>query len=301
MTPEQPNAQSGPLVPVLAVVGVGLIGGSFAAALRAAGAVGRVLGVGRSPSSLARAVELGLIDEAVSLGEAARQADVILLSMPVGATAEVLAELQPLLRPGTLVTDAGSTKMNVVAAARSTLGPRIDQFIPAHPIAGAETTGPEAANAALYRGRNVVVTPLAENSLRDRQRLSRLWEACGARVMSMEPDVHDTMLASVSHLPHLLSSAFMWQVATAEDSDLRLSLAGSGFRDFTRIAAGSAEVWRDIFMANRSAVLAELQQVKAALSRAEQALQESDADRLQEFLECAAVARRFWGSRSGLS
>ncbi|HWL27759.1 MAG TPA: prephenate dehydrogenase/arogenate dehydrogenase family protein, partial [Burkholderiaceae bacterium] len=251
--------------------------------------------------SLAQALRLGLIDEAVSLEEAAQRADVILLSMPVGATAKVLSDLQPLLRPGTLVTDAGSTKVNVVSAARSALGARVGQFIPGHPIAGAETTGPEAAEASLYRGRTVVLTPLAENSTQDRQRLSRLWEACGARVMSMEPDVHDTMLASVSHLPHLLSSAFMWQVATSDDSDVRLALAGSGFRDFTRIAAGSAEVWRDIFIANRAAVLAELQQVKAALARAEEALQESDGDRLQEFLECAAVARRFWGSRSGLS
>jgi prephenate dehydrogenase len=301
MTPDQNKAQAGPLVPVLAVVGVGLIGGSFAAALRAAGAVGRVLGVGRRSASLARALDLSLIDEAVSLEDAAQRADVILLSMPVGATEKVLTDLQPLLRPGTLVTDAGSTKMNVVAAARSALGSRVGQFIPAHPIAGAETTGPEAADAALYRGRTVVLTPLSENATQDRQRLARIWEACGARVMSMEPDVHDTMLASVSHLPHLLSSAFMWQVATSSDSDVRLALAGSGFRDFTRIAAGSAEVWRDIFLANRSAVLAELQEVKAALSRAEQALQESDGERLQEFLECAAVARRFWGSRSGLS
>jgi prephenate dehydrogenase len=299
--PDENNAQAVPLVPVLAIVGVGLIGGSFAAALRATGAVGRVLGVGRQASSLAQALSLGLIDEAVSLQEAAERADVILLAMPVGATSKVLAELQPLLRPETLVTDAGSTKMNVVAAARAALGQRVGQFVPGHPIAGAETTGPEAADPALYRGRTVVLTPLAENSAQDRQRLTRLWEACGARVMCMEPDVHDAMLASVSHVPHLLSSVFMWQVATAADSDLRMALAGSGFRDFTRIAAGSPEVWRDIFMANRPAVLAELQEVKAALTRAEQALQESDGEGLQEFLECAALARRFWGSRSGLS
>lgn len=299
--PDQDKASAAPAVPVLAVVGVGLIGGSFAAALRAAGAVGRILGVGRRPSSLDQALKLGLIDEAVSLEVAAQRADVILLAMPVGATAGVLAGLEPLLRPETLVTDAGSTKMNVVAAARSALGKRVGQFVPAHPIAGAETTGPEAADPSLYRGRTVVLTPLAENSAQDRQRLARLWEACGARVLSMEAEVHDTMLASVSHLPHLLSSVFMWQVATSADSDMRMALAGSGFRDFTRISAGSAEVWRDIFMANRSAVLAELQQVKAALARAEQALQESDGDSLQEFLECAAVARRFWGSRSGLS
>ena len=296
-----PQASAAPLVPVLAIVGVGLIGGSFAAALRRCGAVGRVLGVGRQPSSLARARELGLIDEAVTLEQAAQQADLIFLSTPVGATETILSRLQPILRPGTIVTDAGSTKADVVAAARAALGEHIGQFIPGHPIAGAESTGPEAAEAALYQGRTVVLTPLDENTSAARTLLTRVWECCGARVMAMDPEVHDTVLASVSHVPHLLSSVFMWQVATAHDSDIRMALAGSGFRDFTRIAAGSPEVWRDIFLANRSAVLAELQEVKAALTRAEQALQDADGEGLENFLERAALARRFWGSRSGLT
>jgi prephenate dehydrogenase len=296
-----PPAPAAPLVPVLAIVGVGLIGGSFAAALRRCGAVGRVLGVGRQPSSLARARELGLIDEAVTLEQAAQQADLIFLSTPVGATETILSRLQPILRPGTLVTDAGSTKADVVAAARAALGGHIGQFIPGHPIAGAESTGPEAAEAALYQGRTVVLTPLDENTSAARTLLTRVWECCGARVMAMDPEEHDTVLASVSHVPHLLSSVFMWQVATAHDSDIRMALAGSGFRDFTRIAAGSPEVWRDIFLANRSAVLAELQEVKAALARAEQALQDADGEGLENFLERAALARRFWGSRSGLT
>ncbi|RTZ40987.1 prephenate dehydrogenase/arogenate dehydrogenase family protein [Candidimonas sp. SYP-B2681] len=294
-------AAATPLVPVLAVIGVGLIGGSFAAALRDRTAVGRVLGVGRQPSSLAQARELGLIDEIVSLKQAAEEADLIFLAMPVGAMESTLSSLKPFLRPNTLITDAGSTKANVVAAARAVLGDRIGQFIPAHPIAGAETTGPEAAQADLYHGRTVVLTPLDENTAADKAYLTRVWERCGARVMAMDADVHDTILASVSHVPHFLSSVFMWQVASAEDSDLRMALAGSGFRDFTRIAAGSPEVWRDIFLANRTAVLAEIQEVKAALSRAEQALQEGDGTELQDFLEHAALARRFWGSRSGLT
>lgn len=290
-----------PWIPVLAVVGVGLIGGSFASALRQAGVVGRVLGVGRQAASLAQARKLGLIDEAATLEQAAAQADLIFLAMPVGATGSVLAQLRPLLRPETIVTDAGSTKADVVAAARSALGDRIGQFVPGHPIAGAEKIGPEAADAALYRGRTVVLTPLAENSAAVKAYVTRAWESSGARVLSMEPDIHDTALASVSHVPHFLSSVFMWQVATAHDSDLRLALAGTGFRDFTRIAAGSAEVWRDIFLSNRPAVLAELREVKAALLQAEQALEEADGDKLQDFLERAALARRFWGSRSGLS
>ncbi|PLC54956.1 prephenate dehydrogenase [Pollutimonas nitritireducens] len=294
-------APATPLVPVLAIVGVGLIGGSFAAALRNCGAVGRVLGVGRQPATLARACELGLIDEAVTLESAADQADLFFLSTPVGATETILSRLKPILRPGTIVTDAGSTKADVVAAARTALGAKIGQFIPGHPIAGAENTGPEAAVASLYRGRTVVLTPLDENTNAAKSYLTRVWESCGARVMAMDPRVHDTVLASVSHVPHLLSSVFMWQVATAHDSDIRMALAGSGFRDFTRIAAGSPEVWRDIFLANRAAVLAELQEVKAALGRAEQALQDADGEELENFLERAALARRFWGSRSGLT
>lgn len=295
------TAPAQPLVPVLAVVGVGLIGGSFAAALRDRGAVGRVLGVGRQAATLVQARELGLIDEIVSLQEAAQQADLIFLAMPVGATETILSQLKPFLRPDTIVTDAGSTKANVVSVARAVLGDRIGQFIPGHPIAGAEKTGPQAAEAALYRGRTVVLTPLEENSSQAKAYLTRVWECCGARVMAMDAQVHDTVLASVSHVPHFLSSVFMWQVATAQDSDLRMALAGSGFRDFTRISAGSPEVWRDIFLANRSAVLSELQEVKAALSRAELALQDADGESLQDFLEHAALARRFWGSRSGLT
>ena len=286
--------------PVLAVVGVGLIGGSFAAALRRKGAVSRILGVGRHRRSLQEAVELGLIDEAVSAPEAARQADIILLSVPVGTTQSLLEAMLPELRDHTLITDAGSTKMSVVEAARAALGARIAQFVPGHPIAGAEKTGPSAAMSDLYEGRTVVLTPLDENSPQARARITRLWEACGARVISMAPDTHDRVLASVSHVPHFLSSVFMWQVASAENSDVRLELAGSGFRDFTRIAAGSPEMWRDIFLSNRDAILSELSEVRSALDRAEQALLADDATQLHDFLERAALARRFWGSRSGL-
>ena len=285
---------------VLAVVGVGLIGGSFAAALRRKGAVSRVLGVGRNRRSLQEAVELGLIDEAVSAEEAARRADVIMLAVPVGTTQTVLEAMLPFLREHTLITDAGSTKMSVVQAARAALGNRIGQFVPGHPIAGAEKSGPTAAMADLYEGRTVILTPLPENSVEARSRITRLWEACGARVISMEPDTHDVVLASVSHVPHFLSSVFMWQVATAENSDLRLELAGSGFRDFTRIAAGSPEMWRDIFLSNRDAILSEISEVRAALDSAEQALLAGDETQLHDFLERAALARRFWGSRSGM-
>lgn len=296
--PQQP-AVAAPS-PVLAVVGVGLIGGSFAAALRQAGAVGRILGVGRNRKSLQQAIELGLIDAEVSLEEASREADIILLALPVGMTQAVLEKLCPGLRDHTIITDAGSTKVNVVQAARSALGERIGQFVPGHPIAGAEKTGPASAQADLYDSRTVILTPLDENSAEARRRVTRLWEACGARVIVMEPHTHDVALASVSHVPHFLSSVYMWQVASAPDSDLRMELAGSGFRDFTRIAAGSPEMWRDIFLANRDAILSEITEVRHALDQAEQALTGDDGEQLHDFLERAALARRFWGSRSGL-
>lgn len=294
------SAEAAATLPTLAVVGVGLIGGSFAAALRRAGAVGRVLGVGRNRKSLQEAIALGLIDAEASVEEAAAQADIILLAVPVGATRQVLEAMRPHLRADTLITDAGSTKVDVVEAARAALGERIGQFVPGHPIAGAEQTGPSAARAILYEDRTIILTPLDENDARARRAITRLWEACGARVVLMEPEVHDVVLASVSHVPHFLSSVYMWQVASADNADLRLELAGSGFRDFTRIAAGSPEMWRDIFLANRDAMLSELADVRLSLDRAEQALRDGDAEELHDFLERAALARRFWGKRSRL-
>ena len=290
-----------PLVPVLAVVGIGLIGGSFAAALRRAGQVGRVLGVGRSQTSIERALALGLVDEAVTLEQAAQRADLILLATPVGAMAEALRSMAPHLSPDTLVTDAGSTKTDVAELARDILGARCAQFVPGHPIAGSEMTGPEAADALLYQGRTVILTPFEQTPVSVRTWLTRVWEACGARVIAMEPTTHDQALASVSHVPHFLAATYMAQVSRASNADLRLSLAGTGFRDFTRIAAGSPEVWRDIFLSNREAVLSEIEQFSAVLEDLRQTLERADGDALKDALEQAALARRFWGSRSGLT
>ena len=292
--PSFDQGAAGPLIPVLAVVGVGLIGGSFAAALRQAGQVGRVLGVGRNAASLARAVELGLIDEAVSAEDAAKRADIVLLSTPVGGLKNVLSRMLPHLGAATVVTDAGSTKAEVVDAAREALGDQVGRFVPGHPIAGAERTGPEAADAALYRGRTVILAPLPQNSAESIDLVRRAWQACGASVINMDADAHDRVLASVSHLPHLLSAVYMEQVATAADARTRLDLAGSGFRDFTRIAAGSPEMWRDIFLSNRDAMLAELADVRAVLDRAERAIADGDDAALLALLDSAAQARRNW-------
>ncbi|MEZ2721510.1 prephenate dehydrogenase [Paenalcaligenes hominis] len=291
---------TGFVIPVLAVVGPGLIGGSIAAALKQAGCVGRVLGVSRQASTSQQALQLGLIDEIVDITTATQRADIIVLATPVGATRSLLQQIKPHLQPHTLITDAGSTKADVLQAATEVLGDQVAQFIPGHPIAGAEKAGPDAAFAELYRNRIVILTPHKETAASAKAKIIDLWEQCGARVMLMSAEDHDRVLASISHVPHFLSSVFMWQVASAADADVRLHVAGSGFRDFTRIAAGSAEVWRDIFLSNRAAVLAELKQVRKAFEQAEAALLESDGTALYEFLEKAALARRLWGSRSGL-
>lgn len=284
----------GPLIPVLAVIGVGLIGGSAALALRRAGQVGQVLGVGRNAQSLAQAQALGLIDAVATPEQAAAQADVILLSTPVGGLVAMLAQLRPHLGPDTLLTDAGSTKVEVVQAARAALGDRIGQFVPGHPIAGAERSGPSAADAGLYRDRTVILTPVPENAPAAIAHVRGLWRACGARVLEMDAESHDRVLGSVSHMPHLLAAAYMAQVASADDAALRLSLAGSGFRDFTRIAAGSPEMWRDIFLSNRDALRTELTAVRGVLDQMERAMADGDGAALEEMLLQAAQARRNW-------
>jgi prephenate dehydrogenase len=283
-------------IPVLAVVGVGLIGGSFAAALRRAGHVGRVLGVGRNADSLARACELGLIDQAVSAAEAAAQADLIMLATPVRALGAALADMRPHLKPGTVLTDAGSTKDEVVMAARAALQERSASFVPGHPIAGAERVGPDAADPGLYQGRTVILTPLAENAASDVERVRAAWRACGAQVLEMGAVDHDRVLASVSHLPHYLAAVYVAQVARAPDVARRLALAGSGFRDFTRIAAGSPEMWRDIFLSNRAAMKTELAALRGVLDEAERAIDAGDGAALQALLEEAAACRRGWKS-----
>jgi len=278
----------------LAVVGIGLIGGSFAAALKQAGCVGRVLGAGRRPETLAEALRLGLIDEAVSLQEAAQRADLIFLAAPVGAFESIFKELAPTLGAHVIITDGGSTKQNVIDAARVGLQSRISQFVPGHPMAGSHEKGPQAANPKLYVGRRVMLTPLVENHPQDVELVRNAWKACGAHVVSIEPSQHDGVVAAISHMPHWVAALFMEYIIHSDDAALKLQTAGSGFRDFTRVAQGSPEMWRDIFMANRSAMLAELHELKGVLERAEYALREGDAVWLEEMLDRASKARSGW-------
>lgn len=281
------------IVDKLAIVGTGLIGGSFALALKQAGAVREVLGVGRNPARLTVARELGLIDRVADWAEAG-QADCILLALPVGDTAAVLAELAPNLKPGAIVTDAGSTKANVVEAARATLGARFSDFVPGHPIAGSEQSGPGAACADLYQGKRVVLTPQADTRPDAVAIVRRLWETVGAQVETLDAGQHDRIFAAVSHLPHLAAYALVDDLAQRADSDTFFRFAASGFRDFTRIAGSSPEMWRDIALANRAAVLAELDAYLASLQSLRSAVSAEDAEALLAIFSRAREARNHW-------
>ena len=279
----------------LAVFGVGLIGGSFALALRRAGAVARVVGVGRSQANLARAVELGVIDAiATDAADALAGADLVLVAVPVQQTERVLRQIADHIEPGAAVTDGGSTKRDVIAAARNALGARLPQFVPAHPIAGAELSGVEAATADLYRGRTVVITPIAESLNEARTRVTQAWLACGARLVEMTAERHDAVLAAVSHLPHALAFALVDMIADRADGAELFSFAGAGFRDFTRIASSSPEMWRDICLANRDLVLAEVRAYRDRLAILEQYLERADGPALERMFEAARSARNAW-------
>jgi prephenate dehydrogenase len=286
--------KSGPMIDTLGIVGVGLIGGSFAAALRKAGGVKRVIAAGRRPQTLAQALELGLIDEAVSYADLAEQADVVFIGTPVGALPGVLEQLLPTLRTSSVLTDGGSTKQDVVATVRAVMKGRAAQFVPGHPMAGSHEMGPNAARADLYEQRRVMLTPLEENKRADVELVTRLWETCGAHITTLNPFEHDAALASVSHLPHWLAALYMLHVMQSDDPDLRLALAGPGFRDFSRIAQGSPEMWRDIFIANRDALLQDISAIRLMMDRAEAALIDKDAEFIERMLSEASDARRDW-------
>lgn len=282
------------------VFGVGLIGGSFALALKAAGQVEEVVGFGRSLSTLTQALDLGIIDRiGINPGQETVDADLVLIATPVGQMPEIMARIAPYLGADTVVTDGGSTKSDVVAAAREHFGERMGQFVPAHPIAGAENSGAAAARADLYQHKKVVLTPLPENPVLNVARVRSAWEWCGAQLFELTPEEHDRVFAAVSHLPHLLSFALVHGLAVREDSDLYFNFAASGFRDFTRIAASHPEMWRDICLANRVALLGELDRYQEQLDELHDALSRGDGTVLEKTFDVARTARRAWdGSKS---
>ncbi len=280
------------------VVGVGLIGGSFALALKAAGAVGQVIGVGRRIETLERARALGIVDAIGTLDAATlADAELVLVAVPVAQSRPVLASLAPLLGASTVVTDAGSTKQDVIDAARAALGGRIARFVPGHPIAGTEHSGPEAAFAGLYRERRVVLTPLPENAAADVARVRGAWEACGARVEELGAAEHDGVFAAVSHLPHLLAYALVEHVTGRPGGERLMSFAAGGFRDFTRIASSHPEMWRDICIANRGALAAELSRYESTLAGMRELLERGDSRALEALFERARDARNRWLER----
>ncbi|MSQ49893.1 MAG: prephenate dehydrogenase/arogenate dehydrogenase family protein [Betaproteobacteria bacterium] len=282
------------------VIGVGLIGGSFSLALKEKKLCGQVVGVGRSAANLKLALERGAIDSIeADVAAAVRGGDLVLLATPVAQFSGLLPAIEKALKPGAIVSDAGSTKRDVVAAARAALGVKSAQFVPAHPIAGAELSGAAAANPQLFRGRRLVLTPLAENKPQDLDAIADLWSAIGAQVSRMTPEEHDQVFAAVSHLPHLLAYALVSELSERPDAAKLFGYAAGGFRDFTRIASSQPEMWRDICVANRDQLLRELHLFENKLETIGTLLEAGDAASLQQLFAAARAAREQWLNGGG--
>jgi prephenate dehydrogenase len=279
----------------VAIIGVGLIGGSFGLALKEAKRCGHVVGIGRTIANLRKAADLGAIDSyATDIEVGARDADLILVATPVSFFRNVFIELKPNLKPDAVVTDGGSTKRDVVRAARAVLRSQVSQFVPAHPIAGAEKSGAAAAKADLFRDKRVVLTPLPQNSTEAVRRVSAAWGACGARLSKMTPEEHDEVFAAVSHLPHLLAYALVGDIAARRNAAQLFGYAAGGFRDFTRIASSHPEMWRDICVANRDKLARELRSFEKRLGRMKVLLRLKDGRRLEKSFAKARAARERW-------
>ncbi len=279
----------------VAVIGVGLIGGSFSLALKEKKLCGHVVGAGRGRANMKVALKRGVIDSAApDAAAAARNSDLVMISTPVSQFEGIFREIKGNLKPGSLVMDAGSTKRDVVAAARRALGSRLARFVPAHPIAGAEHSGAAAANPALFRDRRVVLTPLKENRKQDLDAIAALWSRIGARVSRMTPAAHDQVFAAVSHLPHLLAYALVNDVSRRRNAAQLFGYAAGGFRDFTRIASSHPEMWRDICVANGDQLLAEVARFSAELGKIRKFLVRKDAKSLERLFARARAARERW-------
>ncbi|MEW6688761.1 MAG: prephenate dehydrogenase/arogenate dehydrogenase family protein [Pseudomonadota bacterium] len=278
----------------VAVIGVGLIGGSFGLALKRARLCGRVVGAGRGKANLRRALRLGAIDSIAALEHAVSDADLVFVSTPVSHFEKIFREIRPALKPSAIVTDAGSTKRGVVAAARKGLGRKVAQFVPAHPIAGAEKSGAAAARADLFEEKRVVLTPLKGNSSHQIRVLTGVWRRLKAKVSKMTPAEHDAVFAAVSHLPHLLAYALVSDIAGRRDARRLFGYAAGGFRDFTRIASSHPEMWRDIAVANGDRLLKEVSIFSRKLLQLKKLLKSKDARKLEKLFSEARAARERW-------
>ncbi|MEO8545460.1 MAG: prephenate dehydrogenase/arogenate dehydrogenase family protein [Burkholderiaceae bacterium] len=279
----------------LGLIGCGLMGGSFALALKRAGLVKRVVGYSKSPSTTERARQLGVIDvEAPSALLAVSGADIVLLAVPVASTESTFKAIKHLVTPQMLIMDVGSTKRDVVDAARRALREQIGCFVPAHPIAGKELSGVENADADLYMGRQVVLTPIERTSTIQTQQAVDVWSALGCRVIRMAPEAHDAAFAAVSHLPHLIAFAMMNAISGQPMGRDFLSLAGPGFRDFTRIAASDPAMWRDVMLSNREELLTQSKIFQRNLQALELMIANGNGDALMEQIENASDTRANW-------
>ena len=286
----------------LGLIGCGLMGGSFALALKRAGLVKRVVGYSKSPSTTERARQMGVIDlEAPSALLAVSGADIVLLAIPVAATEATFKAIKHLLTPQTLIMDVGSTKRDVVDAARRVLREQVGSFVPAHPITGREVSGVEHADADLYMGKQVILTPIERTLTAHLQKATEVWTALGCHVQKMAPEAHDAAFAAVSHLPHLIAFALMNGITGQTGGQDYLSLAGPGFRDFTRIAASDPHMWRDIMIANREELLAQSQIFQRSLQAMEAMIASGNVDALEQQIEKASETRAHWRMTSGKS
>jgi prephenate dehydrogenase len=284
----------------LALIGCGLMGGSFALAVREAALVQTIAGFSASEKTRQRALELKVIDQAcTSVAEAVQGADLVLLAVPVGAMPATFAAMRDVLLPNALLMDVGSTKCDVVAAAVATLGERLGCFVPAHPIAGKERAGIEHAESTLYQDRRTILTPLPTTSIHRLQAAHAVWTAIGSQVSTLTPEVHDATFAAVSHLPHLLAFAAVNALTAQPQGAAFLDMAGPGFRDFSRIAASDAAVWRDILSANQVEVLTQVAHFRAALDQFENALKQGDTAALQGLIQQASEIRSAWTLKTG--
>ena len=276
----------------LCIIGVGLIGGSLARALRQSGYVEHVTGCGRNEETLQRAVELGVIDSFdTDMATAVSEADVIVLAVPVGSMREVLTVIKDAARADAIITDVGSVKGNVVSDAKAVLGNGLARFVPGHPIAGTEKSGVEASFAELYQGQRVILTPIEETDATATQEITKMWHAAGADVVSLSVEHHDEVLAATSHLPHALAYTLVDTLAQMHERREIFQFAAGGFKDFTRIASSDPRMWHDICLHNREALLEKLRRITNDMKRRAQAIEEQDSDFILKMFKRAKAAR----------
>ncbi len=280
------------LIKRLSIIGVGLIGGSLARALRAAGEVGEIVGCGRGRANLEEAVKLGVIDSYThNVSEAVEGADMIFMAVPLGAMRDTFVAMQGHLLDGAIITDGGSSKGSVVEDCRAVFGKDLPEFVPGHPIAGTENSGVESSFAELYQNRRVILTPTENTSSNAVQRVTAMWEECGGDVTIMSVEHHDEVLAATSHLPHMLAFALVDSLARMKENDEIFRYAAGGFRDFTRIASSSPVMWRDICIANRYALSAIMKGYIGDMNELAETIAQGDGERLLEIFERAKESR----------